>query len=154
MMKKLTAIALTLGFLGAFVCSAGDTGSASKVKVSVKASQPVSGQQNITLTLSIHKGWHIYANPVKNRGLLTAQTTVKVAAQGQLLETRIAYPSGKLHVEKDAPEIKYMGYENSVDIPLQVQRSANDGPLAISVRFMACDDKHCLPAATKTVMIP
>src|SRR5438876_602600 len=52
-----------------------------EVKVAVAASKlDDAGKQVVTLTLTINKGWHIYANPVGNEDLAPAATLVKLVS--------------------------------------------------------------------------
>ena len=142
----------------AFACSAqldaGDkTKSESKVKVTAEASKiDKDGKQTVTLTLTIEKGWHLYANPVNHDFLEGAQTKVKVAAKGKLSEVKTMYPAGKTHVEKTG---NYDVYEGTVKIPVTLKRSAGDtSPLEISIDIQACDSSVCLKESKIKLMVP
>jgi Disulphide bond corrector protein DsbC len=60
----------------------------------------------------------------------------------------IDYPKGLKHVDKILKETFYV-YEGSVDIVATVKRAANDtGPLAVTVKYVICNDKECKPPET------
>src|SRR5262245_49236253 len=118
-----------------------------EVKLSVSAGKiAAGGKQTITLTAVINKGWHIYANPVGNEELGSAETLIRVTGKPKLQDVKVDYPKGKEDLKG-----KYLYYENKVEIPISVQRAAGDtGPLEISVRFMACNATTCkLPSTVK-----
>jgi uncharacterized protein len=120
----------------------------SVVKVAADADKPdAEGNQVITLTLQVDKGWHIYANPIDNKDLLNAQTVVTVKGAKAPKDVKIAYPAGKL--EKDTILGDYKVYEDKVIIKAHVQRDPGDaGPLEVGVAFQSCNDKQCLLPAT------
>lgn len=155
-MRTIAALAgvVALGIVLVGGSHAGETGSASRVKVSSGAAKPdASGKQVITITMIIDKGWHIYANPARNSIVASVQTEVKVLGRNPA-DVKIAYPPGKSHTDKQVPDQKYMVYEDRVDIPLQVQRTPNDGPVEVTLHFVACDDRKCLSPATVKMMFP
>jgi DsbC/DsbD-like thiol-disulfide interchange protein len=151
-MRKMTALGVLILAFGASGGPGGETGSATKVKVSARAGKiDRAGKQVVILTMKIDKTWHIYANPARHADYESAQTVVKVAAGARPVEAKVAYPAGKLHVDG---EDRFMTYIDSVDIPVQIQRTANEGPVEVSVRFVACDDKKCLTASTAKFTVP
>jgi DsbC/DsbD-like thiol-disulfide interchange protein len=126
---------------------AGLKNSGDKVKVTATATKPdAAGKQTVTVTFVIDKGWHIYANPVGNELLAEAKTVVDIKSAGKP-EVTLKYPPGKVFQDKDE---KYRVYENKVSVQATVVRTIGDkGPLEVSVRFSACDDKRCLPEAKR-----
>lgn len=125
------------------------------VKASLKAEPDkpgADGQQVVTVTLTIDKGWHIYANPVGQDGLAGSATAVKVTAKEPPV-VKVTYPPGKLVKDKDVGDYKV--YEDTVAIKATVQRTAGDkGPLGVEVKFQACNDKSCLLPATIKLTVP
>jgi hypothetical protein len=110
------------------------------------------GNQNITLTVTVEKGWHIYANPVGNPDFEGSDTVVKATGKGVAKVVKISYPPGK---EIKTTLGKYKTYEGKVTIPIVVQRNKGDGgEIEVSVRFQACDDKQCLLPKTIKLKIP
>jgi len=126
---------------------AGGNKSDSKVKATAEASKiDAKRTQNVTITLKIDKGWHLYANPVNHEFLEGAETKVKIASKGKLAKVSVKYPAGKTVIDKKE---KYDVYEDVVKINATILRAAGDtSPLEISVAVQACDSKVCLQPAT------
>ncbi|MCS6852613.1 MAG: protein-disulfide reductase DsbD N-terminal domain-containing protein [Gemmataceae bacterium] len=137
------------------VAAAGPRKSEAVVKVTARAMPETpgpDGTQVVIVTLSIEKGWHIYANPVGNETLASTATVVAIDHTPKP-EVTIDYPAGKLVKDKDVGD--YRTYEGTVQIKATVKRSPNDAkPLTVRVRFHACDDKGCLPPGEVTLMVP
>ena len=134
--------------------SQGGKRSDAEVKISATSTKLDStGKQTIILNLDINKGWHIYANPVNNEDLVSAQTTVTVRGKDQTVAAKVKYPPGKLHQDKLIGN--FMVYEDKITIEASVQRVAGDtSPLEVSIRFLACHDKgQCLLPATIKISI-
>jgi uncharacterized protein YyaL (SSP411 family) len=127
----------------------------SVVKVTAKAEPEkpgADGKQVVTVTLEIDKGWHTYANPVGLEDLASSQTEVSVSSKTKPQVVKVEYPEGK--EINDTVVGKYKVYEGKVSIKATVERAAGDtGPLEITVKFQACDEKRCLLPATKTLKI-
>jgi DsbC/DsbD-like thiol-disulfide interchange protein len=151
------ALALTiLGIVALLLApaQAGGKKSDTEVKASAKADRPDNeGKQTVTLTLTINKGWYIYANPVGNEDFAANATTV-VSIKPKPQAVAIAYPTGK--VKKDTVVGDYRVYVDEVTIPIQVRRAAGDkGPLELDVRVNACNTKmFCLPPGIIKVTVP
>ena len=133
----------------------GSKKSDSKVKASATATKIENGEQTVTITLDIEKGWHLYANPVNhnNEFLEANQTTVKIAAKGKFKgQPKIKYPAGDPKVDKTE---KYDVYKGIVKIEATVQRTKGDtSPLEITIDVNACDDKNCLAPGKIKLMVP
>ncbi len=123
------------------------------VKVEAKAGKlGDNGEQTITVTLNIDKGWHIYANPVGNEDLEGADTTVKIAGKGLSKVVKITYPPGK---EESSVLGKYKAYTTQAVVTAVVQRvQADTEALEVSVQYQACDDKQCLLPKTVKLKVP
>jgi DsbC/DsbD-like thiol-disulfide interchange protein len=109
------------------------------------------GNQIVTVTITIEKGWHIYANPVGNSELEGSDTVVKVTGKGLKSVVKTNYPKGK---EEKSAIGKYKSYENKVAITVTVERAKNDEPLEVSVRYQACDEHNCLLPKTVKLKVP
>src|SRR5689334_8638642 len=72
------------------------------------------GRQLVTITLTIDKGWHIYANPAGNEDLESAQTSASLSSKNKLQDVKVEYPEGK--VVKDKTVGDYKTYEGTVTI--------------------------------------
>jgi len=146
---------LAVSFLTLGPVQGGGKKSDSEINVTVKADRPgADGKQTVRLTLSINKGWYIYANPVGNEDFAANATTVTVKPKPQSIE--VHYPSGKLKKDSVAGQsIDYRVYEDQVTIPIQLQRAAGDtAALEVSVRVNACNTKgFCLPPGTLKVIV-
>ena len=118
-----------------------------KVKASAAAGKiDADGKQTVTIALIIAKGYHIYANPVKNEDFESLQTVVKIRAGTKPARADVKYPAGKVF---QAYGITYIYYDERVDIKAVLQRTpGDDSPLEIEVWFSARDDVGCLPPAT------
>jgi len=131
--------------------AAGVARSDSKIKVEARAGKADSaGKQTIRVTIDIAKGWHIFANPVKNEDYDANKTVVEVRSGGKMVAAKVSYPDGKV---LDVPKIgKMQVYEGRVTIDALVD--AVQGPMEISVRVNACNDNKCLPEGTAKLTVP
>lgn len=118
------------------------------VKAEAKADKiATDGTQLVTITLTIDKGWHIYANPIGNDDLEGAQTRASVSSKNKLQDVKVEYPKGKLVKEMGVGEFKI--YEGTVTIKATVRRAQGDTePLDVEVKVQACGDSQCLLPAT------
>jgi uncharacterized protein len=146
--RKILAAAVTVAvlLLAAAPVSAQIKKSDNVVKVKATADKPDGdGNQTISITLDIDKGWHLYANPIGNETLTAAQTTVKLTSTVE--DVKLIYPPGTLVKDTDVGD--YRSYEGKVTIKAQVKRAKGDTkPLNLTVKFQACNNKTCLLPAT------
>lgn len=121
------------------------------VKVAARAAKPdASGNQVVTVTMTIDRAWHAYANPVGHEQFEDAATKLTVAKAASV---RVAYPPGKLYKDKLGEEMKV--YEGTVNIRAIVKRAPGDtDPLEVVVKFQVCNDKVCLPQSTVKLSVP
>src|SRR5262249_10262716 len=130
-LRSLGAVVITLVGMGLAVSPVlgGAKTSADMVKVEAKGGKiGADGAQEVTLTINIEEGWHLYANPVGNNDLTSAQTTVKITGQSKPKDVKVTYPNGK--VIKDPTVGNYSIYEGKVVINAVVSRAKDDkGPL-------------------------
>ena len=96
--------------------------SQSKVKITASASKIEKiGEQTLTVTVTIDKGWHIYANPVNSELVKDAATVVKVGAKSPVSDVKVAYPPGKRSGDIE----KFDAYEGTAaERALRAARSA------------------------------
>jgi DsbC/DsbD-like thiol-disulfide interchange protein len=120
----------------------------SVVKVEAKGDKIADdGSQAVTITLTVDKGWHLYANPVGNEDLTDNQVTVTLSAKNKLQDVKIEYPEGKLVKDKTVGD--YKTYEGTVTIKATVRRAKGDTePIDVAVKLQACDKATCLAPAT------
>jgi len=123
------------------------------VKVKARAEKPAAdGTQVVTVTLTIEKPWHLYANPVGNDDLTSSQTVLTITGPDQPKTEKTEYPKGK--PVKDATVGDYNVYEGEVTIKATVKRSAGaKAPPDVKVRLQACSEKTCFPPATVKVAV-
>src|SRR5580765_2268 len=69
------------------------------------------GQQTITIKMQVAKGWHAYANPVKNEDYETNHTVVKVTSAKNLQKVDINYPAGHSLVIDEMTKERIQAYE-------------------------------------------
>ena len=114
---------------------------------------PADGKQELTVTMNIDKGWHLYANPPGQDDFVPSQTELKVDAKMPVSDLKITYPDGKLII--DSILGRYMVYEDRVVIKASLKRAPGDtGPLELKLKFQSCSDKTCLLPGTKTLTVP
>jgi DsbC/DsbD-like thiol-disulfide interchange protein len=127
--------------------------SADVVKATATADKPdADGKQTVTITLSIAKPYHLYANPVGLKDLESTQTVITVSAATKPSKVDIAYPAGKL--EKDDVVGDYKIYEDTVTVKATVVRAKGDtSPLTVEVKLQACNSQTCLLPGTIKVPV-
>jgi DsbC/DsbD-like thiol-disulfide interchange protein len=123
----------------------------SVVKIEAKAGDiGAGGTQDVTVTLTIDKGWHLYANPVGNEDLTDNQVLVTLSSKNKLQDVKVEYPEGKQVRDKTVGD--YKTYEGTVTIKASVKRAKGDTePIEVSVRLQACDARTCLLGTTVKV---
>jgi DsbC/DsbD-like thiol-disulfide interchange protein len=126
----------------------------SVVKIEATAARPdAAGMQEVTVTLTVDKAYHLYANPVPE-DFPGIPVTLTFTAQAKPADATITYPKGK--EINDATIGKYRVYEDKVEIKAKLHRArGDDGPLEMSLKIQACNDRTCLPPTTvkKTVIV-
>jgi DsbC/DsbD-like thiol-disulfide interchange protein len=144
---RIVAVALSFVILTA-TASAQAKKTDTVVKTDVKADKIADdGTQVVTVTLTIDKPWHLYANPVGNEDLQANQVAVSVSSKNKLQDVKVEYPEGK--VVKDKTIGDYKKYEGTVTIKATVRRTKGDTePLDVAVKMQACSDNTCLFEAT------
>jgi DsbC/DsbD-like thiol-disulfide interchange protein len=122
------------------------------VKITATADKPdANGTQNVVIALEIEPKWHLYANPVKNDDMTSAQTVVKLSAGGKLSDVKITYPPGKQRKDSIGT---YDIYEGKVEIKASVRREKGDNsPLDLAVQVSACDETKCLLPSTVKIKV-
>ena len=129
--------------------------SAAHVKVEATAAPATpgeDGQQLVSITLAIDKGWHIGANQPGEAGIATQ---VAITSSSKEEEVQVEYPPGR--VIHDSVVGDYRVYEGTVVIKARVHRNPSPGEsLPVSVKFAACSSQtmQCLPAATVRLRVP
>lgn len=151
---KLLAVAMLAG-LPAHAHAQGIIKSDSVVKVEVDPGKIENDKQTLTLTLSIEKGFHIYANHIGQTNI-ALPTEVTISGKTTPQSVKISYPPGKLQVDEFQGD--HYIYERKAVIVANVQRAKGDtGPLKAAIRVQACSEGkegRCLLPTTIEVNIP
>lgn len=150
----LLGLVLAIPLLGWNAPVSGQKKSDAVVKVTATADKPdADGKQTVSILLTHESGWHSYANPVGLEDLAAAQTTVAITGKNKLDDVKVDYPPGKLIKDKIVGDYKV--FEDKVTIKATVKRAKGDtGPLDVTVKFQACNDKQCLQSATVKLTVP
>lgn len=106
---------------------------------------PAGDKCQILIRLTIHEGWHTYANPPKSEEDIPTEIEFKGKLGTKL--TKLKYPVGAKYDPMDGVDTKLV-YDGRVDIRgvLEVPASASgeNEEMEITVKFQACDDSRCL----------
>jgi len=119
----------------------------------IASGQPV----EISVTLTIEKGWHIHAHPPSLDFLIP--TTLDAAVEGTMSTFTPRYPPG--NIITIGPEAERVAvYENRVILGgtmtfERTETEKREGRVTVSVRAQACNDAgRCLAASTIKVDLP
>ncbi len=125
----------------------------SVVKIEAAAEKAdADGNQVVTLTISINKSWHLYANPVP-ADFPGIPISIGVESKIKPENVKVDYPEGKR--VKDPLLGEYRVYEGKVKIKANVKRAKGDSePLELTVKVQACNEKQCLLPAIVKVKVP
>ncbi len=106
---------------------------------------PAGDKCQILIRLTIHEGWHTYANPAKSEEDIPTEVEFKGKLGTKL--TKLKYPAGAKFDAMDGEPPKLV-YDGRIDIRgiLEVPASASgeSEEMEITVKFQACDDTRCL----------
>jgi uncharacterized protein YyaL (SSP411 family) len=110
---------------------------------------------DVAVSLSIEKGWHLYANPNGTTTLKPTQLTLAADQPATLVE--VVYPAATATLSTPGVDEKAGVYEGRVTLRARVKIAADarTGPLAIGflVNYQACNDRACLAPATLKVRL-
>jgi len=127
----------------------------SVVKVEVDPGKIENDKQTVTLTLSIEKGYHIYANHIGQENI-ALPTEVTISGKTTPQAVKISYPPGKLEQNEFVGD--HYIYQRKAVIEADVRRAKGDtGPLKAAIKVQACSEGQngtCLLPATVEVNIP
>jgi uncharacterized protein YyaL (SSP411 family) len=122
------------------------------VKIEAKADKPAAdGQQTVTFTVTIDKGWHLYANPVP-KDFPGIPITVTFEGKNKPQDVKVDYPKGK--PVKDPLVGDHEVYEGTIKITAKLRRAKDGtGPLEANVKVQACNKDKCLLPGNVKVMV-
>jgi uncharacterized protein YyaL (SSP411 family) len=104
----------------------------------------------LNLHVAVLSGFHINSHDVGGKGLTATELTVRAAGeQGSV--PAVEYPPGELRgfAFADAPLRVYAG-----EVTIAVRfNEAPAGPITLSLRYQACDDRACFPPVSKQLQV-
>jgi hypothetical protein len=109
--------------------------------------EPKDGKRKVTVTLTVAKDWHVYANPVGSDQFAENRTELAVFVGGTEAKADVAYPKGK---QVEDPVVgKYAIYEGTVELTATVPAD-KDATVECRVKVNACSEKTkvCLKPST------
>lgn len=126
------------------------------IRVSVSPAEAAHGKKvELTVTLQIDAGWHLYAdNPDAD---FVTPTQVNVSSDGPITAAAVRLPDGEAKADpvlKQTLQI-YRGTQ-TVRVPVSVDAQAEPGEatVRVTVKFQACDDQRCLQPQSKAFQLP
>lgn len=113
------------------------------------------GQETVAaIQITVKRGYHVQANPVRNPSLIPI--VLDMMADGSVTPGSPDYPLSKTMRLEGADEdlVVYDG-TFAIRLPLAVAVDAPAGPVILSgtLRYQACDDRHCLFPVTRPVKL-
>lgn len=113
------------------------------------------GQQTVAaVEVTVKRGYHVQANPVRNPALIPIVLDMRPAEA--VTPGAPIYPLSKImRLEGSDEDLVVYDGTFTIQLPLTVSREALPGPVTLSgtLRFQACDDKHCLFPVTAPVKL-
>jgi hypothetical protein len=124
--------------------------SADVVKVVYRDGGLADGLETHHVSITVAKGWHIYANPVGNDKLTESATVIELRGDGKGLKYHeLNYPKGE---QKKGPLGEYRVYEGAMGFQIVVSHDDVRGKkMTARVTLVACNNEVCLTPATVTV---
>jgi len=112
--------------------------------------QPGQASGQFNLQVSIDEGWHINADQVLQEELIPTQ--VSAANKGWQLEQLVFPPAQEVRLGFQAETLRVLQGEIIITA-LSTPPDDSAGPLRILLTLQACDDSHCLPPQTRTLVL-
>jgi DsbC/DsbD-like thiol-disulfide interchange protein len=109
----------------------------------------------IAIQVTVKPGYHVQANPVENPDLIPI--TLKLDAAGSVSVGDPVYPAAKrMRLPGDSQDLVVYDGTFAIFLPVKVGRDAVGGEtvtLRGTLRYQACDDRHCLFPVTLPVAL-
>jgi uncharacterized protein len=125
-----------------------------RAKVNDLAKIESGGELDVVLTVSIAKGWHLYANPIDVENLKPTSVVLDRGAPASLV--RVEYPKGERKVLAGSTE-KVPVYEGEIAVTVRLRLNADADlkglSLPLRLKYQACDDRSCLAPATLEIPV-
>jgi uncharacterized protein YyaL (SSP411 family) len=107
----------------------------------------------VTVTLAVKDGWHLYANPAGIESL--KPTTLSLASGQPATLIAVQYPGGTVAPATPGSDERAFVYEGQVKLTARIKLHAKAAPgpvsLKLTVGYQACNDRACLAPASLTV---
>jgi len=112
--------------------------------VSIEVSFPTVGESAVSglVKVTIEPGWHI--NSARPLDSFAIPTELLIESPALRIE-RIDYPAHELHKFSFNEGKELAVYQNTIGIPFTATKLAASGPVRLSLRYQACNDRLCLP---------
>ena len=109
----------------------------------------------VALQVAVKSGYHVQANPVENPDLIPI--ALKVDAAGSVSVEDPVYPAAKrMRLPGDSRDLVVYDGTFPISLPVKAASDAAAGEtvtLRGTLRYQACDDRHCLFPVTLPVTI-
>jgi uncharacterized protein len=122
----------------------------------VKAAVAPGREFDVTLTVAVKEGWHIYAPQPGADSDSVRPTVVTLTPGAPATLVKVDYPKGETKkLAADAAPVAVYEGKATLTARLRLDDDAKAGPAALSlrVRYQACDDRACLAPATLDVPV-
>jgi len=100
-----------------------------------------------TVTATIRKGWHLYANPAGLAELIPTTLQLDPSAQETVSLVKVSYPAGKAHAVDPATPDRVFVYEGKIEIAVRLrlagQTKSGSVSVPLIVNYQACNDRLC-----------
>jgi thiol:disulfide interchange protein DsbD len=110
---------------------------------------------HIAIQVAVKPGYHVQANPVENPDLIPI--TLKIDAEGGVSVGEPVYPAAKrMRLRGDSQDLVVYDGTFVISLPIKVGLDGTPGDtvtLRGTLRYQACDDRHCLFPVTLPVAV-
>lgn len=128
-----------------------------RFELTTEPAQVASGAEFLGLVeASIDEGWHLYSMTPYPPDAIAPQPTTIVLAENEIFETTadVRQPVPKVSFDENfGISTEYFTETARFEIPIRVDAGVAAGryPIEVRVRYMACNDRVCLPPQTVTM---
>jgi len=100
-----------------------------------------------TVTVTIQKGWHIYANPTGLAEMNPTTLQLDPAAGKTVSLVKVSYPEGKAQAVEPAGPDKVYVYEGKIELTVRLrpadETKAGSLSVPLTLSYQACNDRLC-----------
>jgi uncharacterized protein YyaL (SSP411 family) len=106
-------------------------------------------------SITIGRGWHIYANPAGAPELRPTTLKLDPSSAGSASLIDVKYPAGEVKALASTGSDRAALYEGEVQIKARIQLAEGAGPgplrLTLTLNYQACNDRICLAPASQAI---